>query len=122
MVQRLVTNLFQSDHAKGQPVPRPVLGHCGEYAAPFADFLSEIQKRPGRLAELPDGHGAFAGQAKYERTTTAMSAPLMSFLFDRLEMVNPEHIALKYYWDYHSGSAKTLKSIQINPGARLEKV
>ena len=29
-------------------------------------------------------------------------------LFDRLEMVNPEHIALKYYRDYHSGSAKTL--------------
>ena len=34
-------------------------------------------------------------------------------LFDRLELVNPEHIALKYYRDYHSGSAKTLKSIQI---------
>ena len=42
-------------------------------------------------------------------------------LFDRLEMVNPEHIALKYYRDYHSGSAKTLKSIQITLAARLEK-
>lgn len=30
-------------------------------------------------------------------------------LFDRLEMENPEHIALKYYRDYHSGSAKTLR-------------
>ena len=39
-------------------------------------------------------------------------------LFDRLEMVNPEHIALKYYRDYHSGSAKTLKSIQITLAAR----
>lgn len=36
-------------------------------------------------------------------------------------MVNPEHIALKYYRDYHSGSAKTLKSIQITLAARLEK-
>ena len=36
-------------------------------------------------------------------------------------IVNPEHIALKYYRDYHSGSAKTLKSIQITLAARLEK-
>lgn len=42
-------------------------------------------------------------------------------LSDRLEMVNPEHITLKYYRDYHSGSAKTLKSIQITIAARLEK-
>ena len=42
-------------------------------------------------------------------------------LFARLEDENPEHIALKYYSDYHSGSAKTLKSIQITLAARLEK-
>jgi len=42
-------------------------------------------------------------------------------LFDRLEMRNPEHIALKYYRNYHSGSAKTLKSIQITLVSRLEK-
>ena len=41
-------------------------------------------------------------------------------LFDRLEMVTPEHIALKYYRDYHSGSAKTLKSIQITLGQGLK--
>ena len=42
-------------------------------------------------------------------------------LFERLEMQNPDHIAVKYYKDYHSGSAKTLKSIQITLAARLEK-
>jgi len=42
-------------------------------------------------------------------------------LYDRLEMRNPEHIALKYYRDYRSGSGKTLKSIQITLAARLEK-
>ena len=42
-------------------------------------------------------------------------------LFERLERKNPEHIAVKYYKDYHSGSAKTLKSIQITLAARLEK-
>lgn len=42
-------------------------------------------------------------------------------LFADLEMDNPDHIALKYYRSYHSGSAKTLKSIQITLAARLEK-
>ena len=42
-------------------------------------------------------------------------------LFERLAMREPEHIAVKYYKDYHSGSAKTLKSIQITLAARLEK-
>ena len=42
-------------------------------------------------------------------------------LFERLELKNPDHIAVKYYKDYHSGSAKTLKSIQITLAARLEK-
>ena len=35
--------------------------------------------------------------------------------------VASNHIAVKYYSDYHSGSAKTLKSIQITLAARLEK-
>jgi type IV secretion system protein VirD4 len=42
-------------------------------------------------------------------------------LFERLEMREPEHIALKYYRDYRAGAGKTLKSIQITLAARLEK-
>ena len=42
-------------------------------------------------------------------------------LFEDLRDANPSHIALKYYDGYHSGSAKTLKSIQITLAARLEK-
>ena len=45
----------------------------------------------------------------------------VDILFDKLEYENPEHIALKYYRNYRSGSAKTLKSIQITLAARLEK-
>ena len=52
---------------------------------------------------------------------TRQSHSLLDELFDRLEMRNPEHIALKYYRNYHSGSGKTLKSIQITLVARLEK-
>lgn len=42
-------------------------------------------------------------------------------LFYDLRKTDPDHIALKYYDAYHSGSAKTLKSIQITLAARLEK-
>ena len=42
-------------------------------------------------------------------------------LFERLERKNPEHIAVRYYKGYHSGSGKTLKSIQITLVSRLEK-
>lgn len=42
-------------------------------------------------------------------------------LFAELEMSQPDHIALKYYRNYHSGSGKTLKSIQITLAAHLEK-
>jgi type IV secretion system protein VirD4 len=45
----------------------------------------------------------------------------LDILFERLAMRNPEHIALKYYRSYHSGSGKTLKSIQITLISRLEK-
>ena len=45
----------------------------------------------------------------------------MDILFLRLEQRDKEHIAVKYYKSYHSGSAKTLKSIQITLIARLEK-
>ncbi|NME45582.1 type IV secretory system conjugative DNA transfer family protein, partial [Faecalicoccus pleomorphus] len=45
----------------------------------------------------------------------------LDILFNKLEMKDPNHIAVKYYKDYHSGSAKTLKSIQITLAARLEK-
>lgn len=42
-------------------------------------------------------------------------------LFKMIEETNPQHIALKYYRSYHSGSAKTLKSIQVTLASRLEK-
>ena len=42
-------------------------------------------------------------------------------LFERLEMEEPGHIALKYYNLYRKGAGKTLKSIQITLASRLEK-
>lgn len=42
-------------------------------------------------------------------------------LFKMIEEINSQHIAVKYYKSYHSGSAKTLKSIQVTLASRLEK-
>lgn len=75
--------------------------------------------------EAPEGEQNFAmvmemlraGSIEDEEDTRP--SPLDE-LFAELEMNNPDHIALKYYRSYHSGSAKTLKSIQITLAARLE--
>ena len=45
----------------------------------------------------------------------------MDELFERLRMEEPEHIAVKYYDLYRSGSDKTIESIQITLAGRLEK-
>jgi type IV secretion system protein VirD4 len=58
--------------------------------------------------------------AEIEDEESNVPSPLDN-LFNDLEFENPDHIALKYYHSYHSGSAKTLKSIQITLAARLEK-
>lgn len=46
---------------------------------------------------------------------------ILDEIFDRLERKNPEHIAVKFYKEYRSGSGKTLKSIQITLLSHLEK-
>lgn len=117
-VQRLVTNLFKATTPKGAQSQDPFWDMAAsmlflalvfylKYEAPPDEqnfpMVMELL-RAGEVREDDDGY----------------ISPLDE-LFDRLEMQNPEHIAVKYYKDYHSGSAKTLKSIQITLAARLEK-
>lgn len=117
-VQRLVTNLFKATTPKGSQTNDPFWDTAAsmlllslvfylKYEAPPEEqnfqMVMELL-RAGDVHEEDDGY----------------ISPLDE-LFDRLEQINPEHIALKYYRDYHSGSAKTLKSIQITLAARLEK-
>ncbi len=45
----------------------------------------------------------------------------LDILFKKLEYRNPDHIAVKYYKDYHSGAGRTLKSIQVTLSSKLEK-
>ena len=117
-VQRLVTNIFKATTPKGSQSNDPFWDTAASmlllalifylwYEAP-----TEEQNFPMVMVMLR------AGEVK-EDDDNYMSP--LDILFNRLEMRNEEHIAVKYYRDYHSGSAKTLKSIQITLASRLEK-
>ena len=117
-VQKLVTNLFKATTPKGSQTQDPFWDTAAQmlllailfylrYEAP-----KDEQNFPMVMEMLR------AGEVREDDDT--YQSPLDE-LFERLEMRDPEHIAVKYYKDYHSGSAKTLKSIQITLAARLEK-
>ena len=117
-VQRLVTNLFKSTTPKGS-----------QSSDPFWDTSSAMLLSSLIFYlwyEAPEDEQNFtmvmemlrAGEVKEDDD---MYLSPLDILFERLEARNPDHIAVKYYRDYHSGSAKTLKSIQITLASRLEK-
>lgn len=117
-VQKLVTNLFKSTTPKGSQSNDPFWDTAASMLLLSLIFYLWY--------EAPEEEQNFtmvmemlrAGDVK-EDDDLYMSP--LDILFERLEVNNPEHIALKYYRDYHSGSAKTLKSIQITLASRLEK-
>lgn len=117
-VQKLVTNLFKSTTPKGSSSSDPFWDTAASMLLLALIFYLKY--------EAPDNEKNFtmvmemlrAGEVKEDND---MYVSALDELFNRLEDRNPEHIALKYYRDYHSGSAKTLKSIQITLASRLEK-
>lgn len=117
-VQRLVTNLFKSTTPKGSQSQDPFWDTAASMLLLALIFYLKY--------EAPEDEQNFpmvmemlrAGDVNEEQENPI--SPL-DILFDKLEFNNPEHIALKYYRNYRSGSAKTLKSIQITLAARLEK-
>jgi len=117
-VQKLVTNIFKNTTPKGSQSQDPFWDNAAmmllialvfylHYEAPedeqnFPMVMEMI--RAGEVREdCEDYHS------------------VLDDLFDRLRYKSPEHIALKYYSNYKSGSGKTLKSIQITLVSRLEK-
>lgn len=117
-IQKLVTNLFKSTTPKGAQTNDPfwdtaatmlllALMYYLWYEAP------EDEQNFGMVMEM-----LRAGMIQGEDEMNI--SPLDNLFYD-LEMTQPNHIAIKYYKNYHSGSAKTLKSIQVTLAARLEK-
>ena len=117
-VQRLVTNLFKATTPKGSTTSDPFWDTAASMLLLALIFYLKY--------EAPEEEQNFsmvmemlrAGDVKED--DESYLSPL-DILFSRLELVTPSHIALKYYKSYRSGSAKTLKSIQITLASRLEK-
>lgn len=117
-VQRLVTNLFKSTTPKGAQSQDPFWDTAASMLLLSLIFYLKYEAPPEEQNFPMVMELLRAGEVREDDDSYV--SPLDE-LFDRLEMKNPDHIALKYYRDYHSGSAKTLKSIQITLAARLEK-
>ena len=118
-IQRLVTNLFKSTTPKGSQSNDPFWDTAASMLLLALVFYLHYEA-PGdeqNFAMVMEMLRAGAIEDEEE----PRPSPLDN-LFSELEYENPEHIALKYYHSYHSGSAKTLKSIQITLAARLGKV
>ena len=117
-VQRLVTNLFKSTTPKGSQSNDPFWDMAASMLLLALIFYLKYEAPPDEqnfpmVMEMLRAADVREDMDEY-------TSPLDE-LFERLEMREPDHIAVKYYKDYHSGSAKTLKSIQITLAARLEK-
>ena len=117
-VQRLVTNLFKSTTPKGSQSNDPFRDTAASMLLLALIFYLKY-KAPPDEQNFPMVMEMLRA-ADVREDCDEYTSPLDE-LFERLEMREPDHIAVKYYKDYHSGSAKTLKSIQITLAARLEK-
>ena len=117
-VQRLVTNLFKSTTPKGSQTQDPFWDTAASMLLLALIFYLKY--------EAPEEEQNFSMvlemlRAGEVREDDDLYVSPLDVLFNRLEERNPEHIALKYYRNYRSGSAKTLKSIQITLASRLDK-
>ena len=117
-IQRLVTNLFKNTTPKGSQSQDPFWDQAASMLLLALVFYLHYEAPPEEQSFSMVMDMIRAGEVKEDNEE--YQSPL-DILFRKLEMRNPEHIALKYYRSYHSGSGKTLKSIQITLMARLEK-
>ena len=117
-IQRLVTNLFKSTTPKGSQSNDPFWDTAASMLLLALVFYLHYEAPPDEQNFAMVMEMLRAGAIDDEEEPRP--SPLDN-LFSELEYESPDHIAVKYYHSYHSGSAKTLKSIQITLAARLEK-
>ena len=117
-VQKLSTNLFKSTTPKGSTTNDPFWDTAASMLLLALIFYLKYEAPPEEQNFTMVMELLRAGDVKEDDDDYV--SPL-DMLFNRLETRDPDHIALKYYRSYHSGSAKTLKSIQVTLASRLEK-
>ena len=113
-----MTNLFKNTTPKGAQSQDPFWDQAAQMLLLALVFYLHYEAPPEERNFSMVMEMIRAGEVREDDDT--YQSPLDE-LFDRLEMRDPEHIALKYYRNYRSGSGKTLKSIQITLVSRLEK-
>ena len=110
-VQRLVTNLFKSTTPKGSQSNDPFWDTSASMLLSALVYYLHY--------EAPEDEQNFAmvmemlQAAAIDNEEDPRPSPL-DCLFADLELDRPDHIALKYYRSYHTGSAKTLKPIPVH--------
>ncbi len=119
-VQRLVTNLFKSTTPKGSQSSDPFWDTAASMLLLALVFYLHYEAPPDEqnfamVMELLRAGAIDDPDAEVQQNT------VLDMLFQELEIMHPDHIALKYYRSYHSGAARTLQSIQITLASRLEK-
>ncbi len=117
-VQKLVTNLFKATTPKGSSSNDPFWDTAASMLLLALVFYLKYEA-PAEEQNFPMVMELLRAGEVHEDDDSYLSP--LDVLFNRLESREPEHIAVKYYRDYRSGSAKTLKSIQITLASRLEK-
>ena len=117
-VQRLVTNLFKATTPKGAQAQDPFWDTAAAMLLMALVFYLHYEAPPDEQNFSMVMEMLRSADVKEE---DEMYQSPLDELFERLEMRDPDHIAVKYYHDYRAGAGKTLKSIQITLAARLEK-
>lgn len=117
-IQRLVSNLFKSTTPKGSQSSDPFWDTAGQMLLMaillyLHYFTIEEEQNFAMAMEM-----IRQGEIKEEDDNYVSTLDKM---FNEVSKVDNDHICLKYYKNYKSGSGKTLKSIQITLISRLEK-
>ena len=117
-IQKLVTNIFKNTTPKGSQSQDPFWDQAAMMLLLALVFYLHYEAPPEEQNFPMVMEMIRAGEVREDNED--FKSPL-DILFDNLEARSPDHIALKYYRNYRSGSGKTLKSIQITLVSRLEK-
>ena len=117
-IQKLVTNIFKNTTPKGSQSQDPFWDQAAMMLLLALVFFLHYEAPPEEQNFPMVMEMIRSGEVKED--DDGFMSPL-DRLFARLADRTPDHIALKYYRNYRSGSGKTLKSIQITLVARLEK-
>ena len=117
-VLKLVTNLIRNTTPKGSNTNDP-FWERSETALLEALILYLLYEAPKEEQNFPMVMEMIAAAEVREDDETYQSP--LDELFERLEMREPEHLAVKQYNIFKLAAGKTAKSILIGLGVRLEK-